>query len=344
MRQLEDISYKHEGGRWTLPLLLVAFIAIMVLAFMVGRYPVDPITLVKILLSKILPIEADWAPQAESVVFRIRGPRILTGALIGAGLALAGLSYQSVFQNPMVSPDVLGATSGAAMGSALGLLWGWSYTETTILSFALGLAAVGLTLLIAHHVPSQPVLGMVLSGMMIGSLMNSCLSFVKLVADTEDVLPQITYYLIGSLNSVREGDLLACAIVVGLCSVLTYCLRWPLNVLSQGDEEAHSLGIPVKAIRLTSIISATLMSAMATAVAGTIGWVGLVVPHLTRMIVGCDHRRSIPASILIGSGFLVFVDTLSRSLTTSEIPIGILTSFIGAPFFIYLVIREGRRT
>lgn len=340
----EKVTFRTDDRPYAIPLLFVVFLAIFFISFALGRYPVDPITLTKILLSRIFDIEQDWARQAETVVFNIRLPRVLIGALIGAGLSLSGLVYQGIFQNPMVSPDVLGCTSGAGVGSALGLLWAMGYFTISFMSFAGGLIAVGLVVLIASRVKSQPVLGLVLAGIMISSLFNSILSFIKLVADTDDVLPQITYYLIGSLTSTRQSDLVACAIVITASALVLFAIRWPLNVMTLGEEEAVSLGVNTRAIRLVAIICATLMTAVSTAAAGMIGWIGLVIPHLVRMILGCDYRKTIPATILMGSAFLMLVDTVSRTLTTSEIPIGILTSFIGAPFFLYLIIREGKKT
>lgn len=339
-----DVMFRYTGSKWAIPGFLLLFVTVFLLSFAIGRYPIDPVTLVKILLSKVFPIEKTWTSQAETVVFNIRLPRVLVGALIGAGLSLSGLVYQGIFQNPMVSPDVLGASSGAGAGSALALLLGLGYVEISAMSFAGGLLAVVLVLLVASQTKSQPVLGLVLAGIMISSLFNSCLSFIKLVADTDDVLPQITYYLIGSLNSTRTSDLIGCAVLIPLSALAVWLMRWPLNVMTLGEEEARSLGVDTRAVRLVAITAATLMTAISTATAGMIGWVGLVVPHLARMTVGCDYRRSIPATILLGSAFLVFVDTISRSVTTSEIPLGILTSFIGAPFFLYLIIREGRKT
>ncbi len=204
--------------------------------------------------------------------------------------------------------------------------------------------SVSLVVLIARRVQNQPVLGLVLAGIMISSLFNSLLSFIKLVADTDDVLPQITYYLIGSLTSTRTGDLVASAIVISVCSIILYAVRWNLNVMTLGEEEALSLGVNTKRIRAIAIATATLMTAVTTAAAGMIGWIGLVIPHLVRMSIGCDYRRTIPATILLGSSFLMLVDTVSRVMTTSEIPIGILASFVGAPFFLYLIIREGKKT
>ena len=334
------VKFRVKDRPYVLPILLILFLFIFFISFALGRYPVDPITLVKILLSRILPLEETWSAQAETVVFNIRLPRVLIGAFIGAGLSLSGLVYQGlvyqgIFQNPMVSPDVLGSTSGAAAGSALGILAGMGYFSISAMSFLGGITAVLIVLMIARRVPGQPVLGLVLSGIMISSLFNSLLSFIKLVADTDDVLPQITYYLIGSLSSTRNSDLAACALLITVPAIVLYLIRWNLNVMTLGEEEAVSLGVNTKAIRFTAVVCATLMTAVSTAAAGMIGWIGLVIPHLVRMSIGCDYRKTIPATILMGSSF---------NLTTSEIPIGILTSFIGAPFFLYLIIREGKKT
>ena len=343
-KEKKEITFRGDARPWALPFLLCVFIFAFFVSFALGRYPVDPVTLIKVLLSRLFDIEKTWSGQVETVVFNIRLPRVLTGAFIGAGLSLSGLVYQGIFQNPMVSPDVLGSTSGAAVGSALGILFSMSYMTIFTMSFLGGILAVSLVVLIARRVQNQPVLGLVLAGIMISSLFNSLLSFIKLVADTDDVLPQITYYLIGSLTSTRTGDLVASAIVISVCSIILYAVRWNLNVMTLGEEEALSLGVNTRLIRAIAIVTATLMTAVSTAAAGMIGWIGLVIPHLVRMSIGCDYRRTIPATILLGSSFLMLVDTVSRVMTTSEIPIGILTSFVGAPFFLYLIIREGKKT
>ena len=293
-RTVQELHFYKENDRRTIPLLVILFIAVFFISFAIGRYPVDPLTLVKVLLSRLFPVEKTWNTQVETVVFNIRLPRVLIGAFIGAGLSLSGLVYQGIFQNPMVSPDVLGSTSGAGFGSALALLWGLGYIPIFSMSFIFGLLAVFLVLLMSRFVRGQKVLTLVLGGIMISSLFNAALSFVKLVADTDDVLPQITYYLIGSLTSTRTVDLAACAIVVTVSSVVLFLIRWQLNVMTLSDEEAVSLGVDTKTIRLIAIVFATLMTAVCTASAGMIGWVGLVIPHLVRMTNGCDYRKTIP--------------------------------------------------
>ena len=323
--------------------LAILYAAVAILSFSIGRCPVGPLDLIRILLSRVFPITPDWTPQAESVVFSIRLPRIIASSLIGAGLSLSGLIFQIIFRNPMVSPDVLGTSTGAGFGAALALLWALpSYTVPTA-AFIMGIAAVLLVWLIASRVPSNQVLGLILGGIMISSLFQSGTSFIKLVADPEDELPAITYFLMGSLSGAGMDEvkiLLPPSIIAIIPMIL---LSWRMNLLSLPEEEALSLGVSTKLIRGIAIASATLLTASSVAVAGVIGWVGLVIPHITRMAVGSDARRTIPASLLLGAAFLTAVDTLSRSVTYSEIPIGILTSFIGAPFFLYLIVKEGRR-
>lgn len=333
----------YEGWPWALPLYALLFVAVFFISFALGRYPIDPVTLVKVLLSRVFPFEQTWSAQAETVVFNIRLPRVLLGAFIGAGLSLSGLVYQGIFQNPMASPDILSSTSGAGFGSAIALLLGLGYGAIFTFSFVFGILAVAIVVFMSERIRGQATLTLVLCGIMISSLFNSALSFVKLVADTDDVLPQITYYLMGSLTSTRLIDLKVSAIVITVSAIVLYLVRWQLNVMTLGEEEAVSLGVETKRIRLVAIAAATMMSAVSTAAAGMIGWVGLVIPHLVRMTVGCDYRKTIPATVLLGAAFLMLVDTVSRTVTTAEIPLGILTSFVGSPFFLYLISREARK-
>ena len=324
-------------------ILILLYCAVFVLSFSIGRFPVGPVELVKILLSRIFPITPDWTAQAESVVFNIRLPRILASSLIGAGLSLSGLIFQIIFRNPMVSPDVLGTSTGAGFGAALALLLALPSFSVPVFAFFFGIIAVLLVWKVAAKVPSNQVLGLILGGIMISSIFQSGTSFIKLVADPEDELPAITYFLMGSLAGagMDEVKLLIPPMLTSIIPMLL--LSWRMNLLSLSEEEAKSLGVNTKAIRAIAIAAATLMTASTVAVAGVIGWVGLVIPHITRMAVGPDSRKTIPSSIFLGAAFLTVVDTISRSATYSEIPIGILTSFIGAPFFLYLIIKEGKK-
>ena len=285
-------------------ILIMLYAAVFVLSFSIGRYPVHPVELMKILLSRILPIEQDWTPQAQSVVFSIRLPRIIASSLIGAGLSLSGLIFQMIFRNPMVSPDVLGTSTGAGFGASLALLWALPSFSIPILAFAGGMLAVLLVWRIASKVPSNQVLGLILGGIMISSLFQSGTSFIKLVADPEDELPAITYFLMGSLTGAGMDEVKLIIVPMVISAVPLIILSWRMNILSLPEEEAKSLGIDTKLLRGIAIASSSLMTASTVAVAGVIGWVGLVIPHITRMIVGPDARRTIPSSIILGAAFL----------------------------------------
>ena len=309
----------------------------LIISFAIGRYSISPISLLKALFGFTI------TAQEKTIIFNLRLPRIIIAAFLGAGLSLSGLVYQGIFQNPMVSPDLLGSTSGAGFGAALAILLGLSYLEITLVSFLFGILAVSFVLFISSRVRGNPTLTLVLSGMMVSSVFSALISFIKLIADPEEALPHITYFLMGSLSSVRKEDILPVVILITIAIVPIVILRWSLNIMTQGEEEAKALGVNTKAVRLASIISATIVTATATSLCGMISYVGLVIPHLVRMITGCDYRKTVPASILLGSSFLLLVDTISRSIATVELPIGILTSLIGAPFFLYLIVREAKK-
>lgn len=313
------------------------FIFALIISFAIGRYSISPISLLKALFGFTI------TAQEKTIIFNLRLPRIIIATFLGAGLSLSGLVYQGIFQNPMVSPDLLGSTSGAGFGAALAILLGLSYLEITLVSFLFGILAVSFVLLISSRVRGNPTLTLVLSGMMVSSVFSALISFIKLIADPEEALPHITYFLMGSLSSVRKEDILPVVILITIAIVPIIILRWSLNIMTQGEEEAKALGVNTKAVRLASIISATIVTAAATSLCGMISYVGLVIPHLVRMITGCDYRKTVPASILLGASFLLLVDTISRAIATVELPIGILTSLIGAPFFLYLIIREAKK-
>lgn len=321
-------------------LALLAAVSLVV-SLSLGRYPVSASEVFQILLSRIVPLSGQWTSQAQTMVLYVRLPRVLSALLIGGGLSAAGAVYQGIFRNPMVSPDVLGSSSGAAFGAALGIYWSLGYLKTSLLAFVLGLVGVLLAVFISSRTSGRKaVLSLVLAGIMIGSLFNAGTSFVKLIADTDDQLPAITYWLMGSLASIRQHDvlLLLPLMLVGLVPLAL--LGWRINVLTMDHEDALALGVNVRRLRWVVVFCATLMTAASVAVSGMIGWVGLVVPHLARKLVGCDYRVLLPASMLLGGSFLLWVDNLARTLTTSEIPIGILTVFLGTPFFLYFILNN----
>ena len=322
-------------------ILVMVFIVVFFGSFMLGRYPIMPGELIKILLSRVFDIQQTWSDAAEHVVFNIRLPRVEAAALVGASLSVAGVCYQGMFQNPMVSPGILGASSGAGCGAALAILLGFSYYAISLTAFIFGLGAVMLAYVISRMSKINPILAMVLAGMLISSLFSSGTSFIKLVADTQEALPAITYWLMGSLVSIVPKDISFAIkpMVVGIVPLIL--LRWRINLLTVGEEEALSMGINTTRLRLIVITCATLLTAVSVSISGVIGWVGLVIPHFCRMIYGYDYRRLIPTTLLFGATFLIVVDNVARLATAGEIPIGILTSFIGAPIFFYLILTGG---
>ncbi len=281
------------------------------------------------------PLAAD-----ERVLLLIRGPRVLAGLLVGAALAVAGVVYQGLFRNPLVSPDVLGVSTGAGLGAVIGIFFSLPVVMIQLLAFAGGLATVAVVALIATAVQGRDTtLVLVLGGVVVGSLAGAAISLLKILADPYDQLPAITFWLLGSLASIRGGELAGVlpAIVVGLVPLVL--LRWRINVLSMGDEQARALGLEAGRLRILVIAAATLITASVVAVAGVIGWVGLVIPHIARMLVGPNFERLLPAAMLMGAAYLVAVDTLARTLSQIEIPLGILTAILGAPFFLWLLWR-----
>lgn len=324
-----------------LTVLAIIFIICFIISFALGRYPIKPDELIKILLSRVFPIKQTWPSQMETILFKIRFPRVVMACLVGSALSCAGAAYQGIFQNPMVSPDILGASAGAAFGAALAIFLSFSYFGISLTAFCFGMGSVLLVCILSRYFKSNPVLGLVLTGIMVSSLFSSATSFIKLVADPNDKLPAITYWLMGSLASVRDKDVVFTIVPIVLGILPIYLWRWKINVLTMGDEEAKTMGVNAQFLRMGIIICSTLITATCVAVSGLIGWVGLVIPHFARMLVGNNYKYMLPASLLLGGSYLLIVDNISRLISTSEIPIGILTAFVGAPFFLYLIVREG---
>lgn len=321
-----------------------ALLALFLLSFVVGRYGVPLGQVVRILLSGVLPLEQTWTGNMAIAVLNVRLPRILLACLVGCGLSAAGTGYQTVFQNPMAAPDILGASSGACFGAALAILTGQSAVMITVFAFLASLLSVALVYLVGSHTRGNRVVNLLLAGIMVGSLFSACTSYIKLVADPTNQLPQITYWLMGSLSGTRMGTVRFAAVCMAVGLVPLLLLRWRMNLLTLSPDEARAMGVHTDRLRLAVILSSTVLTAAAVSVSGMIGWVGLVIPHLSRRIVGSDCRRLMPMSCLFGAAFLLLVDNMARCLTATEIPIGILTAFVGAPFFIYLMVRGGDRS
>jgi iron complex transport system permease protein len=336
---MQDRKNHHKNGLILLA-LAAGLITAVLISFLLGRYPISPSELIGILFSKIFPIRPFWTERMETVLFHVRLPRILLACLVGCCLSAAGAAYQGIFQNPMAAPDVLGASEGAAFGAALAILNDASGSMLTLSAFFFSLLTVFLVTLTSKKAKGSRILGLILAGIMVSSLFSAGTSYIKLAADPNDQLPAITYWLMGSLAGSKLSDVLFALgpMAAGLTALML--VRWRINILTFGDEEARAMGINAKRIRLIVIIGATLITATSVSVSGMIGWVGLVIPHLARRLVGNNYRHLMPASMLFGALFLLAVDNISRNLLTTEIPLGILTAFVGAPFFIYLITRE----
>jgi iron complex transport system permease protein len=279
----------------------------------------------------------------ETVIWEIRGPRVLGAMLVGAALAGSGATYQQLFRNPLVSPDILGVSSGAALGAVIGIFFAFPVYGIEAASFAGGLVAVGLVYVISAAVGGRDrVLILVLSGVVIGALLGSGVALLKFLADPYNQLPAITFWLLGSLAAFHPADLASLVPAVLLALVPLVMLRWQLDVMSLGDDEAAALGIEVRRVRVAAIAAATLMTAAAVAVSGIVGWVGLIIPHLARLLVGPAFLRLLPMSVALGAAYLLAVDTVARTLGAVELPLGVLTAVIGTPVFLLLLMR-GRR-
>lgn len=345
---MSSLSRKRISYTKIVIILLVLLIFSIIISFTLGRYPISLKELGGIITSKIAAVfnietEKFWADTVELIVINVRLPRILIACLVGCCLAAAGASYQGVFQNPMASPDILGASSGAAFGAALAILLDMPSFMITVFAFVSSLVCVLLVIFVGNKAKGKRVMSLVLAGIMISSLFSSATSFLKLVADPANQLPAITYWLMGSFNGTEKSDVLFAFIPMAIGLIPLLLLRWRINILTLGDDESRAMGVNPGLIRTIVILSSTLITAAAVSVSGMIGWVGLVIPHLARRLVGNNYKHLMPATMLFGAVFMLLVDNLCRNLLTTEIPIGILTAFIGAPFFIYLITREDER-
>lgn len=324
--------------------LILIFVVALIVSLWMGRYDdLSPVQAMQIIASNFVPMEQTWSDAAANLLWQVRLPRVLAAVMVGAALSVAGAAYQGMFQNPMVSPDVLGATNGAGFGAALGIIMGVGWFGITAQAFAFGLLAVLIAYGVSRMSRTSPILAMVLAGMVVSSLFGSCISYLKLVADTESALPEITYWLMGSLADVHMDKLQLAVwpVLVGLVPLVL--LRWRINLLAAGEDEARAMGVNVDLLRAVVIVCATLMTTACVSICGVIGWVGLVIPHFCRMIFGNDFRRIMPAAIFMGAAFLLCADDFARMIATQEIPIGILTSFVGAPVFVFLIVKGGLR-
>lgn len=346
-----DITRGAAQPRWSdgRENLIIAVLGVLVVllalgSLMLGRFPISPDQAVAMIGHRVLPgsVEQTWTAQQEGIFFNVRLPRILLCLLVGCCLSTAGAAFQGTFQNPLVSPDILGASQGAAFGAAVAILMGLSSIMISVYAFVCSIVTVALVVFISSRARGNPITVVVLAGVMVSSLFSAGVSYTKLVADPNDTLPAITYWLMGSLTGAKLADIQLAIVPMAVGLAVLFVLRWRINILTMGDDEAATMGVNARLIRLLVMVAATLVTASSVAVSGMIGWVGLVIPHLCRMLVGCDYRKLLPCSMVMGAGFLLLVDDISRVLSTLEIPIGILTAFVGAPFFLYLI-TKGRK-
>ena len=323
-------------------IMLAALLCAFLISFWIGYYPLSPRQVVFAFLSR-LGWQGEILPQAVTIFWSIRLPRILSAVAIGASLSVAGATYQGMFRNPLVSPDILGVSSGASLGAAFAILRGSPNWLIQLSAFLGGVTAVALSYLISRKSAHSQTLSLVLTGSMIMALCNAGVTMIKYISDPNDVLQQITFWLMGSLTKtdMESFGWSIWPMLLGLAVI--FALRWRINLLTLEDEEARSLGINIRRYRMILIAASTLLSAAAVCLGGLIGWVGLMIPHMARALVGPDYKRLIPATAMLGGTYLVLMDDLARSILSLELPLGVVTSIMGAPFFVYLIIKRKER-
>ncbi len=341
---MQDVLAREHTNKQN-RLLIISLVLLPVIVFFIslcmGRYWVSPGTVLNILSSYLMPMTPDWTEVEQSVVINIRLPRLMLAMLVGAGLAISGAGFQGLFANPLVSPHILGVSAGAGFGAALGILLSGQVGTVQALALFFGIIAVIATWTISRLKSGTPIFMLVLSGVIVGAFFQALISLIKYIADPEDKLPAIVYWLMGSMSGASYDDLLIGAPLIIGGIVVLILLRWRINILSLEEEEARSLGINIQQTRWVVIAASTVITAASVCLCGIVGWVGLVIPHIARMIVGPDHKRLLPACVSIGSFYLLIIDDIARTATAAEIPLSILTAIIGAPFFAYLLRKTG---
>ncbi|MGZ5409139.1 MAG: FecCD family ABC transporter permease [Aeromicrobium sp.] len=323
--------------------MTIVLAGVSIVALSVGRFPVPFPHVIRIVGTHVLTIEDSTSQVEQNVVWLVRVPRVVLALLVGGGLAIAGAALQAVFHNPLVSPEIIGVSSGASFGGALALLFGMGSFFLVSASFVFGLVALGLLFAVTLSRERTPILMVVLGGVVTGALFSALVSLVTYVADPYTTLPAIVFWLLGSLATATYAKVLIALVPILLGTAVLFLLRWRVNVLSLGDEDAAALGVRPGRLRWVILVSTSLIVAGAVAVSGVIGWVGLIIPHLARMWVGPDHRILLPISFLMGGAYLIVIDTLARTMTAGEIPLGVLTALFGAPAFFILLRRNRER-
>ena len=326
---------------WVLPLLVILILVCAALAILAGRYGVSPRQMVGAISARmgggIYPDR-----KADSVVFNLRLPRITVAVLIGSGMAVSGAAFQSLFSNPLATPDTLGVASGTCVGAVVALLLGWGMSGVQLTALVAGLVTVAITTAVARRRDGgTDVVTLVLAGVIVSAMADAVLSMLKLTADPTSKLPEITYWLMGSLAGASWSQIALAApfIVIGSGGIVV--LRWRLNVLALSEDEARAAGVDVRSLRITLIVCATVVTASVISLCGQVGWIGLIVPHAARMLTGSDNRYLIPVCLLLGASVMILIDTVARTITASEVPVSVVTAIVGAPFFITLLRRTG---
>lgn len=334
------IHKRISEGNTQIFLAFFLMIFLFVLSLFMGRYSIPPQTIMTNIIFWLLSLGNVDPSNVGTVIFQIRLPRIIAAMLVGAGLSISGASFQGLFRNPLVSPYILGVASGAGFGACLGILISENIFVIQLMAFSFGILAAFLAYSLSKSCKTTATLVLVLSGIIVGAVFTALTSLIKYIADPYDKLPEMVFWLMGSLSSIRVGDLIYVTPAMLAGMLVLILIGWRINVISLGEEEARSLGIDTRKMTILVVICATLVTTSAISISGIIGWVGLVVPHISRMLVGPSYKKLLPMSVFLGASFLLVVDDLARTLMSIEIPLGILTALIGAPFFAYLLQKK----
>lgn len=348
MNAIAKLSHQARSTRLLWVVMIVVLLAVAIAALCVGRYPLQVSHVIGILFSQLLPSDwltwlGQWSDIETRVVMQVRLPRILMAILIGASLAMSGAVLQGIFRNPLVGPQILGISSGAAFGGCIAILVFSSLTAIMGMSFIGGLIAITAVYFLGRYQRQTSLLMLILAGVVISAFFAALVSLITYFADTNDTLPTIVFWLMGSLATATYVKLGVVVVPVVVGMTLLYLLRFRINVLSMGDEQAHAMGVAVEPLRWAILLCITFVVSASVAVSGTVGWVGLIMPHIGRMIVGDDHRVLLPVSAIIGAIYLLIVDTMARTLTSSEIPLSVITAVIGAPIFVWVMRRTQKK-
>jgi iron complex transport system permease protein len=327
------------GAKTKLLVMLIVLLLVFFLSFYLGRYPVSPDKVILILLSKVASLPQTWTDMMETVVVKVRLPRIAAAILVGSALAASGAAYQNLFRNPLVSPMMVGASWGAGFGAVLGMVLHLPRLVIQASAFSFGVFAVLCAVCISALFGNKSMVTLVLGGMVVSFFFQALIHILIYLADPYDTLQTITFWLMGGVGKITLNDVEWAFLPISVALIMLYIIRWQVNVLSVGEEEAQTLGINIRCIQMLVLACATLLASAAVSISGILTWVGLLIPHMARMLVGTNFAMLLPASVLMGGTYLLLIDDLSRSIFSVEIQVGILTALIGAPFFVFLLAK-----